>query len=105
MTSVFCACLNIGIVCGILRAECLKGHCTTPFCWLEKGDDHAITPIGGRDYLAAWTRETFKEDAALMATVDSLSPQNGFSFFLTELTNLGAGHATDPELAQTAALQ
>jgi hypothetical protein len=87
------------------RAEHLKGHGTTPFCWLEKGDDHAITPLGGRDYLAAWTRETFKEDAALMATVDSLSPQNGFSFFLTELTNLGAGHATDPELAQTAALQ
>ena len=32
----------------------LKGHSTSPFCWLEEGPNNTVTPIGGSDDLRAW---------------------------------------------------
>jgi hypothetical protein len=35
----------------------LKGHATTPFCWIEEGPTNKITPIGGCDYFEKWIQE------------------------------------------------
>jgi hypothetical protein len=32
----------------------LKGHATSPFCWLEEGPNNKVTPIGGSDDLREW---------------------------------------------------
>jgi hypothetical protein len=32
----------------------LKGHSTSPFCWLERGPKNDIEPIGGSDHLSEW---------------------------------------------------
>ena len=37
----------------------LKGHSTSPFVWLESGDDKRIMPIGGDENFADWAKKTF----------------------------------------------
>jgi hypothetical protein len=50
----------------------LKGHGSSPFCWLETADPadpskNVITPIGGNDYLSEWARKTYPKDAKVQA--------------------------------------
>ena len=35
----------------------LKGHSTSPFVWLESGDDKRITPIGGFAEFGVWAKK------------------------------------------------
>jgi hypothetical protein len=40
----------------------LKGHGSMPFCWLERGANAEIEPIGGCDHLTAWARAKFPNE-------------------------------------------
>ena len=50
--------------------EHLKGHSTSPFCWLEKGNNN-IDPIGGRSHLAEWAEKTFPNDKDIIECAKS----------------------------------
>ena len=47
----------------------LKGHDSSPFCWLEtrdKSGDNIIEPLGGRSHFAEWAIRTFKNDSEIV---------------------------------------
>ena len=43
----------------------LKGHGSSPFVWLETGDN-VITPIGGRGHFCDWVRSKFPSEQAIL---------------------------------------
>jgi hypothetical protein len=58
--------------------EHLKGHASSPFCWLETADPNApgqnvITPIGGCDHLQKWAKEKYPDDAELQRLCSGVS--------------------------------
>jgi hypothetical protein len=48
----------------------LRGHDTSPFCWLERGENAVIEPIGGCDHLCEWAKRTFAGNADIVALCD-----------------------------------
>lgn len=38
-----------------------------PFCWLERGADAKIEPLGGCDHLQAWAKAQFPNDAQIQS--------------------------------------
>jgi hypothetical protein len=50
--------------------EHLKGHASSPFCWIETADPanpgkNVITPIGGNDHLQQWAKAKYPADKKL----------------------------------------
>ena len=42
--------------------EHLKGHCTSPFVWFERGSKNEVEPIGGDDYFTKWAKKEFPDN-------------------------------------------
>ena len=61
----------------------LKGHCTSPFVWFERGADFAVEPVGGREHFCQWVLKTFPKDDELVKLA-STGPS------LTEIFHNGA---------------
>jgi hypothetical protein len=75
----------------------LKGHCTSPFCWLERSgtNGNVIEPIGGADRLSDWVlkNKDITDPKARSIAMESPSP-------LWYLTGKSFHHERYPATAQ-----
>lgn len=56
----------------------LKGHATSPFCWLER-TPNIIEPLGGSDHLSNWALDNIQDKAVR----DYAAKTNILNFYLT----------------------
>ena len=69
--------------------EHLKGHGSSPFVWLENGEDKVITPIGGCNELQIWSKEKFPNNEQIQALACG-----GVMSFLSEMWHANGPPAT-----------